>query len=523
MNVVQDQNANSFVDGLSGYGSLAFGSSYQLAFDPRYLLANPSLQSNTQEFAYDECRSVCDIACGSGRQILLSALVNPAIRFHGVDGDSGHIREAQRCANLLGLDNVSFECANLSSWKSGANKYDVITCSGTFSWVPEPIQQAIMRVISGALSPKGVAVLHVLTKPASLGMELAQDMLLRRVSDLDSMPDRLVAARAFAKTFQSSDALTVDAGETEVANWLLGQIASRSDDGVSHEYLGAQIHSFYFREIESVVNSAGLNIVGDAEYSRICPTRLPRNSAVSTLYDDAPTWSEQQELIDMFGQMPGARCLLLRSQPRSQPVSTASFSGLHVALHPAAVDWSIDGYPILSSRLSNDLSAYAMRIASMLADAYPFTAEVKTASELSVECHDGALAELLEHGLITLSVVASHSASWADDTPCTHRFAQLENTINAGVFTSRTGQRAPSHPFASFLLRQADGSRTIEQLAQLAYSFFADKSMPETAVEAWRGWWPSDTAVPVIGSEKSRLRLTAAQFLQRAHYLGYFE
>lgn len=179
----------------STYDDLPYGSCWRPLLDVDVLAAHPdraAWQHLTQE---KPPTAVCDLACSSGRQVLQGALLHPHIEFLGVDGSSAHISEADALKAQLGIKNARFECADLLDWTPEPARYELITCVGTYPWVPDLVRERILKIVSHALADDGIAVLHILSLPACLGLAEAQRRMLDAVGTAIPMPERVRAAK----------------------------------------------------------------------------------------------------------------------------------------------------------------------------------------------------------------------------------------------------------------------------------------------------------------------------------------
>ena len=249
----------------SAYDDLPYGSNWRLILDPIALAAHPDRDSWVGFQRGSAPRSVCDLACGSGRQVLQGALLHPDIEFLGVDGSSAHIGEATALRNALGIKNARFECADLLEWSPAAARFDLITCSGTYPWVPDSVRERILEIVARTLADDGFAVLHVLSLPACLGLSEAQRQLLDAVGEVHPMSARLRAAKNFVPPLAPSDAPAApEPPMVGIVRTLLRKFVERNDAGAAHEFLGSPVRADYFRDFEAQVARHGLHVVGDA-------------------------------------------------------------------------------------------------------------------------------------------------------------------------------------------------------------------------------------------------------------------
>jgi ubiquinone/menaquinone biosynthesis C-methylase UbiE len=127
--------------------------------------------------ALPEEASVLEIGCGTGGNIIPMAERYPTARFVGIDISSGHIEVCQTMCRELKLDNVDFHCSDIAAFDGEPESFDYVICHGVYTWVPEQIQSAIMRVIGRVLKPEGVAYVSYNTLPGWYQRGVLRDVM----------------------------------------------------------------------------------------------------------------------------------------------------------------------------------------------------------------------------------------------------------------------------------------------------------------------------------------------------------
>jgi len=99
-----------------------------------------------------------DLGCGHGLNLLFNAAAHPAARFYGLDLNPTHIAAAQAKAEALGLSNVHFALADLTTFAAGLpgtgpcrgwpEAYDVVVAHGLASWVGAEVREALIAAAS---------------------------------------------------------------------------------------------------------------------------------------------------------------------------------------------------------------------------------------------------------------------------------------------------------------------------------------------------------------------------------------
>jgi hypothetical protein len=520
MLVNRSEAALASEDGLSGYSELPYGSAYRRSVDPSVLLAHPvarSLRAGGELCNVGAVRAL-DLACGSGKQLIGAAAANHRFCFHGVDGTQAHIAQAKAYVELANLDNTSFECADLLNWSYSpehCGRYDVVTCTGTFAWVPVAVQQSILRIIAHSLSPEGIAAVHVLTKPGALTTVAVQKTLKASIDGREALRTRLHTATAFAtKSIPLAQNVATDSGIGVDA--AIQAISQRTDTGVAHEYLGGDVSAYYFRELVQMTEEHGLHIVGDATFSVACPASPPEGLP-GLLYASAKDWNEQQELLDFFGHSPGGRCILLTKRPRLVTEARVSFSGLHIRLHRQYETEELMRYVRdTQDRVRGDIGLTTTL--EQLRSQYPATISVDDMA-FSIETdRDQMLLDLLASGAIECCIQSLAFVSWAAGAPRTARLAVAELQSGCQELTSRTGRSIVACDLFTEILNRADGTQSIADLERHSINWYS-QPRDATSLHALSSLSPKPARESAVASIRERAR----NLLLRMYQLGYFE
>jgi SAM-dependent methyltransferase/methyltransferase-like protein len=124
---------------------------------PAHLAALATLYG-LQPPAADRAR-VLELGCASGGNIIPLAIRFPNAHFVGIDLSHQHVRDGSRRIATLGLKNIDLRQGDLAETEFAADSFDYIICHGVFSWVPQTVQESILRLCRTALTADGLAVI----------------------------------------------------------------------------------------------------------------------------------------------------------------------------------------------------------------------------------------------------------------------------------------------------------------------------------------------------------------------------
>ena len=122
---------------------------------------------------------VLDLGSGTGAVAFAAAeMVGPTGRVLGIDLQEAPVATARRNAAILGLDNVSFEQANLTTWTTDL-RFDAVTGRLITMYFPDP--GATIGRLAGFLEPGGIVLLQEFAM--SMAHQIPETPLFRTTMD----------------------------------------------------------------------------------------------------------------------------------------------------------------------------------------------------------------------------------------------------------------------------------------------------------------------------------------------------
>lgn len=211
----------------------------------------------------DRC-SVLELGCGDGTNLLAQAYAFPGSSFHGIDLSQTHIGDAKRTSEYLGLNNITFQQADILDLSpSELGTYDFIISHGLYSWVPEPVRERVLEIYSAALSANGVGYISFNAFPGCRMRQVLWDAI-KPVAARESDPlTKVEVAIEFANKIL--DATDKDAPQYSLLAREVQSLHTRSPAKVFHDDLSEFNDPFYFSEFASQIGAHGLRYVAEAE------------------------------------------------------------------------------------------------------------------------------------------------------------------------------------------------------------------------------------------------------------------
>lgn len=210
------------------------------------------------------CR-VLELGCSSGGNLLPLATEAPGSRFVGVDLAPTAIEQARATADELGLDNVDLRVGSIEDVDVGWGVFDYVICHGLYSWVPEPVREAILRVCKQNLAPQGVAFVSYNTYPCWHLRGLGREIMMFHVRNMKDPATRVQQGRAILDFVASQ--IPADSEYGTVIRNEADRVRKLTDWYLFHDNLAPENTPFWFQEFSRRATGAGLQYLGESAFS----------------------------------------------------------------------------------------------------------------------------------------------------------------------------------------------------------------------------------------------------------------
>src|SRR5262249_45359124 len=138
-----------------------------------------------------------EIGCATGSNLLPMAELYPDARFVGIDVVPAQIEVARATAAALGLGNVDLQAIDLREVPERiGGSFDYIIAHGVYSWVPPAVQDALLELCRGMLSPQGIAYVSHNTKPGWHARGMAGEIMRYHVRAIRDPAERARQGKA---------------------------------------------------------------------------------------------------------------------------------------------------------------------------------------------------------------------------------------------------------------------------------------------------------------------------------------
>lgn len=323
---------------------------------------------------------VLELGCAAGGNLIPFAVRNPDARAVGLDLSSIQIDDGRRRIERLQLNNIELLQQDLTTLTKDFGEFDYIVCHGVYSWVPEPVQQAILRICRENLSPQGIAYFGYKTYPGWKSREIVRDAMLLRAGDLESGRERLAYGRGIVEFLQKhAKRNTVLAHAIEQDHEMI-----RTFDAayVIHDYLESMNAPCYFREFVARADAHGLAYLADTDVTTMFAANYGSEIARLLLDECGHSQVLLEQYLDFVTDRAFRRSLLVRKERAGEiayRLREERLRELHVAASLKCADGPIrlDGSPQRFEAASGDSVVFDSNAAKLavdaLARAWPFT------------------------------------------------------------------------------------------------------------------------------------------------------
>jgi methyltransferase-like protein len=206
---------------------------------------------------------ILEIGCAGGGNIMPVASQFPNSTCVGIELSQVQVDDAFIANKLIGLKNVQIKQGSVADITPEFGKFDYIICHGVFSWVPEFVREAILKVSSQNLSENGVAYISYNTLPGWYFRGMIRQMLLRHVRDIDDPRKKIEQARALLGFLVTAN----ETQNTPHAAYLRGEaefLSRQPDTYLFHEHLEEFNNAFFFEDFIAEASKHGLQYLGES-------------------------------------------------------------------------------------------------------------------------------------------------------------------------------------------------------------------------------------------------------------------
>ena len=276
---------------------------------------------------------VLELGCSSGGNLIPLAARHPQSRVLGLDLSGVQISQGQQRVAAMGLDNLELRQADLGAIDIEAlGEFDFIICHGVYSWVPEHVQDAILRICKQNLAPEGVAYVSYNTYPGWKAKEIVRDAMMLRGNPRDLPAERLSFARGMIDFLQQ--VARKDSVLAKTLEESAPLLRNSQDYYLLHEYLEAFNAPCYFLQLLERAGGHGLAYLAEAEPSGMFVSNYGKDIAEPLLKECGHSQVLLEQYLDFVVNRTFRQTLLVHESRSSQvryQLRTERYHSLHFA------------------------------------------------------------------------------------------------------------------------------------------------------------------------------------------------
>jgi methyltransferase-like protein len=276
------------------------------------------------------CR-VLELGCASGGNLVPLALALPGSTFVGIDLSARQVADGRAAIEALALRNVELRRLSITDVDDRFGPFDYVIAHGVYSWVPEPVQAAILDVCARLLTPDGIGYVSYNTLPGWHMRGMIRDMMCYHVSRRGAAgpAEQVREARALLQFL--AEAVPPD---NNAYGLLLRQesetLQGYSDAHLCHEHLEEHNDPLYFFQFNERLQAKGLRYLGEAEPHTML-AHLPE-AAARRLAGLAPDFVQMEQYLDFVRNRTFRQTLLCRAHHRPRyDLHPRQLAAFHVA------------------------------------------------------------------------------------------------------------------------------------------------------------------------------------------------
>ena len=243
---------------------------------------------------------ILEIGCSFGGNLIPFALNNKEADVIGIDLSEYQINEGKKIVEKMGIKNLKLYPINILEYNNEFGQFDYIICHGVFSWVPEAVQEKILKVIKESLVENGSAVISYNTYPGWKKLDILKDMMnfrenIFQKNSSENMADgkiekRIGRGKETLGLFEKfSNIIDDDFKET------IEIVKNKENHYLYHEYFESDNNPLYLQEFNEKLLNNDLIHICDTTLSKsfIADNRLELEEHISSECKDNNILREQ--------------------------------------------------------------------------------------------------------------------------------------------------------------------------------------------------------------------------------------
>ena len=263
---------------------------------------------------------ILELGCAAGGNLIPLAMAYPHASFTGVDLSPVQIAQGRARIASLGLKNITLRNQSIADISAGHGVFDYIICHGVYSWVPQPVRDAILRVAAENLADTGVAYLSYNVHPGWRLRSVLREAMLFHVAGITGPAEKLASARHFlAQLAEITDGASAYG---QLLRQEAKMIAGAEDFYLLHDHLEHTNEPCYVSELIGRAHTAGLTFLTEASIQMTIAESFGPDRGRLLRELSGNRLDRMEQYIDFFTGRTFRQSLLVRSAQESSIIRT---------------------------------------------------------------------------------------------------------------------------------------------------------------------------------------------------------
>lgn len=221
---------------------------------------------------------ILELGCAYGMNLFRFAKEYPDSYSLGIDLSKTQIEIGKKYANELGLKNLELKAMSVTDLDESYGKFDYIVCHGVFSWVPEFVQEAILKVSKDLLVENGLAFISYNVLPGWNMMRTVREFAQFHADNFGDTAEKIQQGKLALK-FLSDSLEGQDTPYAKFMHQFSNMILNQGNSYFYHEYLCDENKQFYFHEFIKMASKHNLQYLSDTDLPKMFVGNLPKEAA----------------------------------------------------------------------------------------------------------------------------------------------------------------------------------------------------------------------------------------------------
>jgi methyltransferase-like protein/ubiquinone/menaquinone biosynthesis C-methylase UbiE len=292
----------------------------------------------------DGCR-VLELGCASGSNIVPMAYTLPESQFVGIDLSERQIADGREFIGTVGLRNIALERLDIREAVEQLRDdgpFDYIIAHGIYSWVPDPVKDALLATCRRLLAPKGIAYVSYNCYPGCQARDMLRQMCQYHGRKASGPLEYAATTRRFLEFMQKALA-DGDGAYRAAVRQQVGDLIQVPDEVLLHDDLEGDNDPQYFHQFMRHAAEHRLRYVGDAYFGQMFGAGI-KPAALEKIRHAGDRLDFEQYLDFLYGRALRTTLLCRDEIDVSGQIVPEGLRALWIATEARPV--SVDGKPL---------------------------------------------------------------------------------------------------------------------------------------------------------------------------------